>query len=294
MTTYTSRALTRDDIPAMQAIVSDEWRDHGPRVDCHIGDIAWGLTGRDGLPHDPLVWHDDADGSLAGWSWVDPTDELLFHLAPAHTDGVLLGDILEWFAADTRGGRGSVWAMTSDTPAMESLATRGYHPGERALVYLHRSLAETVHKHPLPDGFTAGHVETDDDVAGRVIVHRAAFAPSRVTVDTFNAVRATAPYRPELDIVVRDPDGVIVATCLCWYDEASRSAEFEPVSVLPDREGQGLGRAVCAAALRALQDAGAEQVVVYADTGNSRGFRLYERLDFTPIDRAAVFVRDHA
>lgn len=292
MTTYSSRALTRDDIPAMQAVVTDEWRAHGPRVDMHVGDVAWGLTSRDGLPLDALVWLDDADGSLAGWSWVDPGDELLFHLGAAHRDGVLLGAILEWFGTDTRGGRASVWAMTSDTAAMELLESTGYRPGEHALVYLHRTLAEAVHHHPVPDGYTAAHVETDADLAGRVAVHRAAFAPSRVTEDTFRQVRATPPYRPDLDVVLKNDEGTIVATCLCWYDEGSRSAELEPVSVLPDLAGRGLGRAVCAEALRRLRDAGAEQVVVYGAIGNDRAIRLYERLDFTPIDRAAAFVRE--
>ena len=292
MTTYTSRALTPDDVAPMQAMLSEEWRADGPRVDCHVGDVAWGLTSRDGLPLDALVWHDEGDGSLAGWSWVDPGDEMLFHLGPAHRDGDLLRSVLDWFAADTRGGKASVWAMASDTASMEVLADAGYRPGGHGLVYNHRRLAESVHHHPMPDGHTLGHVETDDDVAGRVAVHRAAFAPSRVTVETFGRVRATPPYRPELDVVLRDPDGVIVATCLCWYDEASRSAEIEPVSVLPDRAGHGLGRAVCAGALRRLQEVGATDVVVYAEPENTRAVRLYERLDFVPIDRAAAFVRE--
>jgi hypothetical protein len=45
------------------------------------------------------------------------------------------------------------------------------------------------------------------DPARRVAVHRAAWHPSRVTVDSYRNVMAAWPYRATLDWVIEAPDG---------------------------------------------------------------------------------------
>ena len=69
-----------------------------------------------------------------------------------------------------------------------------------------RSLAD-LDEPVVPDGFVVRPVRGDDDVPRRVDVHRSAFHPSRVTVDSYANVRASWPYRQGLDWVVEAPDG---------------------------------------------------------------------------------------
>ncbi|HEU0102507.1 MAG TPA: mycothiol synthase [Mycobacteriales bacterium] len=57
--------------------------------------------------------------------------------------------------------------------------------------------------------------------------------------------------------------------------------ELYVVAVHPRAQGQGLGRVVVAAALRALADAGCERAVLYVDAANTAGLGLYRWAGFT-------------
>jgi hypothetical protein len=63
-----------------------------------------------------------------------------------------------------------------------------------------------------------------------VAVHRAAWAPgSTLTVEKHRRLVTLSGYRPELDLLVVDPEGRFAACCLVWLDEASGVGQFEPV-----------------------------------------------------------------
>jgi ribosomal protein S18 acetylase RimI-like enzyme len=92
----------------------------------------------------------------------------------------------------------------------------------------------------------------------------------------------TWPYRSDLDCVVEAPDGSFAAYVLCWYDDANRVGEFEPVGTHQNHRRRGLGSAVCRYALRRLQDQGARQAIVYASgrPDQRQAAALYESVGF--------------
>jgi GNAT superfamily N-acetyltransferase len=146
----------------------------------------------------------------------------------------------------------------------------------------------------LPAGFSVRSVRGEADLPGRVAVHRAVWAPSRVTEASYRAVMAAWPYRADLDWVVVAPDGTMAASCLIWLDEQNGVGELEPVGTDPGYRRQGLGRAVCLAALHALRRAGATQAVVYPVVGHPRSpaaGTLYDSLGFTPYGRTLTYTR---
>ncbi|MEU7689393.1 hypothetical protein [Microbispora hainanensis] len=77
----------------------------------------------------------------------------------------------------------------------------------------------------------------DADVPRRAAAHRAAFHPSRVTEESYHAVRRAWPYRPDLDWIAEAPDGSAAAFCLVWLDEANRAARIEPAGTAPGHAG---------------------------------------------------------
>ncbi|WP_414636129.1 GNAT family N-acetyltransferase [Amycolatopsis sp.] len=109
----------------------------------------------------------------------------------------------------------------------------------------------------LPAGYRARPIRSEEDLPGRVAVHRAAWHPSRVTTGSYRDVMAAWPCRADLDWVVKTPDGSLVANCLIWLDERNRVGELEPVGTDPRFRRKGLSRAVCLAALHALRATGA-------------------------------------
>lgn len=113
------------------------------------------------------------------------------------------------------------------------------------------------------------------------------WAPSRVTEESYRRVMSAWPYRRELDCVLEAPDGSFAAYVLCWYDEANRVGEFEPVGTHPDHRRRGFGAAVCRYALQRLEEEGAEHAIVYAGgrEQDAPARALYESLGFRPNSR---------
>ena len=135
---------------------------------------------------------------------------------------------------------------------------------------------------------------TADDLVRRVAVHQAAWPGTRVTEQSYRAVMAAWPYRPDLDLVAVAPDGSFAASCLSWLDEANGVGLIEPVGTDARFRRLGLARAVCLAALRALRAVGAREAVVYPVIGGSAhpgALALYRAMGFAGYARSVEFRR---
>ena len=95
-----------------------------------------------------------------------------------------------------------------------------------------------------PDGYTVRGLRGPEEMAARVEVHRAAFAPSRLVVDKYERLTRLPHYRFEDDLVAEAPDGTLAAFALSWWDPLGRVGEFEPVGTHPDHQRRGLSRAI--------------------------------------------------
>jgi ribosomal protein S18 acetylase RimI-like enzyme len=181
-----------------------------------------------------------------------------------------------------------VWAQDDDADAVRTLERRGYSRPSDGRWYAHyvRELDAPIASPTPAPGYSLRTI-SGEDIHERVEVHRAVWDPSRVTEESFRNVMASWPYRADLDCVAEAEDGGFASYVLCWYDEASRAGEFEPVGTRPDHRRRGLAAATCTFALRRLQDEGARVAVVYAGGRDedaparalyeSIGFRLHAR-----------------
>jgi ribosomal protein S18 acetylase RimI-like enzyme len=249
-------------LDAMRDIASATWREHGPYVEQHVGDIAWGAS--------PPLGRERIAGHLFGDAYAFADD------AEWHLGGNDVGE-----AADAALEAGAtVFALEAEEAKSDALRARGYVRATDAW-YWHfaRDLAD------LPEpAFAASDDWTDEE---RVGVHRAAWAGSAFDRETYDLVRATPPYRRDLDVVVRAGDGTPAAYALAWLDEGSGFGELEPVGTAGAYRGRGYGAAACLAALHRLRDAGAHTAVVYSvsDPANQGPTALYESIGFRKIDR---------
>jgi len=182
-----------------------------------------------------------------------------------------------------------------DTGAVAAVEAAGYRPGPPDAPYqanLRHDLDGGPDGEPTPPpGYRLDHT-TEANLTDRVATHRAAFDPSRVTVESYRQVRACWPYRDDLDVTVVDRDGVVVAACLAWYDDARQAGQLEPVATRPEHERRGLAAAACTEALRRLRAAGATVATVAArgDAAYPAPLRLYRRIGFRPVGRDVSFV----
>ena len=72
----------------------------------------------------------------------------------------------------------------------------------------------------------------------------------------------TWPYRPDLHVLVRAPDGTLAATTIIWLDERNGTAEFEPVGTHQGYRRRGLARSLLQHGMQRAAQAGATEMLV--------------------------------
>jgi ribosomal protein S18 acetylase RimI-like enzyme len=273
----------------MQALQQELWALEGPWVLTHVGDLAWWLHRRAEEDWNRRLWL-DGDRCVA-WAWLWPPAALDYDVHPEHRGGSVEQEVLEWFESEAGGTDVlTTFVLEGDADRLAVLTGRGYGPSEPLSWYayhvqeLDRELPDPV----VPDGFTLRTVRTAADFHKRVALHRAVWAPSRLTEEGYRKVTSAWPYRADLDCVVEAPDGSFAAYVLCWFDEENGVGEFEPVGTHPDYRRRGLGAGVCRYALRRLQEEGARSAIVYGGgrDEDQRSRALYESIGFRRHTRA--------
>lgn len=277
-----------DDLRRMQAAVAAAFASTGMRV----GDLAW-LSRHQTHRHlalDIRLWEDDA-GQLVGWTFFRPNGGFNVFLAPGQGEPAFVDALLDVIDETARRAVAAGDPLDSlytygidlsrsaeDRALAAALERRGFAPEAATGGLLRRGLGQ-VAVPVVPAGYRLATVETAEQVTGRVDAHRAAFAPSALTLEQYARVRRAWPYRPELDRIVTTDDGVVVAFCTAWIDEANGAGLLEPVGTHPTHQRRGLAKAVCLDALHALRVAGAHTAEV--GFGTEAAFATYRSIGFT-------------
>jgi ribosomal protein S18 acetylase RimI-like enzyme len=276
----TSRPYAAGDLRLMLELIAELWP--GGRHACGYAFMA------QRLPHDDWdarLWFDG--DTLLGWAWSTGWRRpawLSYEFRPEHR--ALLDEMLDWSEAELT----TVKAGDDETAAL--LAARGFvHDTDAPWLRWNERTLEEVEAPTVPPGHRLATMAEYGDFASRSAAHRSAFAPSRFSDEVYETVRREAPWRADLDCVVVDPDGAVVAYALGWLDERNRVGELEPVGVRADRQRQGLGRAACLYALQRLRDAGADTALVGSrgDDAYPGPRRLYESIGFREAWRNLVY-----
>ncbi|MGE5607980.1 MAG: GNAT family N-acetyltransferase [Bacillota bacterium] len=292
----TSRPVqTEADLPAMIELASECWSLIGPN-DYHPGQLCWEVP-RLGRGGSARLWFADdrlialclfyarmGYGTLIHPHWRTPQTSF---------------EVIKWAEAEYRASvndperptRLLTTAYETETLRRSILEANGFVLDGFSQIHFRQALDHPIPPAPLPPGFTVRSITGEHEAEPRVMVHREAFAPSRLTVLTYLDVMRTPGYRRELDWVVIAPDGTFAAFCLCWLDERNHLGLIEPAGVHPDYRRRGLGRAVLTAGLSRLQSLGATAAVVNARDDNEPGKRLYASLGFHPANRSLGYAK---
>lgn len=292
MSVTSRRFADEADYARMRRLVIETVALGGDRHLCTVGDLDWWNAQRGNAPgsaREAQLWFAD-DGELVAFAWPGQA-EADFIVHPHHR--AVLDAMLTWAEERQRATTPaaaepptfSTYAYDGDADFVARLQARGYQRLERVLRYRRRSLDGILPTPPLPAGYTIRNMAGEDDLERRVAVHRAAFAPSRMTVEKHRAVMASPTYRQDLDLFAVAPDGSYASYCIVWFDAANRLGLFEPVGTHPDHQRRGLGKAVLAEGLRRLKALGARNAFVSSTgDGNPASNALYESVGFRLVD----------
>jgi GNAT superfamily N-acetyltransferase len=191
-----------------------------------------------------------------------------------------------------------VIAQAADTLALERWAAHGYEPDPDGLgdtgswTQLNVRDLDDVEEPPLPDGF---RFLTADEAGPRAVVqaHMDAWPGSAYTLEAYDGVRRTPPYRGDLHLLVEAPDGTMAASAIMWLDDVNSTAEFEPVGTHPDYRRLGLGRAMLLRGMQLAREAGAKNMTVacLGAPGHPAARRLYYSVGFRYFSRDVPLIK---
>jgi mycothiol synthase len=286
------RYRSLSDLAAMESIISGAWlSDARPMVPMTVGDLEWwmcqGGPGADWATR-IQIWS-EGDQTIA-WGWFNPPGSVEVFVAPglpADHDLAIRDEILEWAvervrAEDTPAEGIQIWA--ADGSRDEGfLLDRGFVATEEALTQFFRDFEDELAPPLVPPGYRVRTVDGPDEIGARVEVHRAAFAPSKMTEEKYELLIGLPHYSFDQDVVVSAPDGSLAAFTMCWLDPAGAVGEFEPVGTHPDHRGLGLAKAANLFGLRLLQALGAQATVVFSDCSNVASQALYRSVGFREL-----------
>lgn len=270
----------------MQELTSELW---SPASRWHIGDLAWERGQAVEYEGATKVWsHGD---TVRAWAWVEQPGFLHLQVHPDSPE--LAAEALGWFHRTATGNALAVQVLETETVLVTALREAGYSVVDGPFFRVQAVDPGTIAEPVLPPGFTARPLDGPEDLEKRVAVHREAFAPSRLTVESYRAVMATWPYRADLDWLIENANGKPVSYATFWLDEARGAGLLEPAGTDPRYRRLGLARAVCAYGLRALAEAGATVAVVAprGDEAYPVPARLYRSLGFVDGPRTLTFAR---
>ena len=294
-----------------------------PLVHCTVGDLEWWLAGGGpdvDWSTRIRVW--SVGGDPVGWGWFSPPaslDWFVRHGLTADEESAIRADILGWHleraraiaaAAATTSTTTTTTTTTAEaTTAMDaptdpnltmdpvlldvwaadgwreasSLVERGWTPTDVVLTQYIQRLDFDLDPPRIPEGDVLRSLRGADDIPARVEVHRAAFAPSRMTVEKYATLLGQDHYALDRDIVLESDDGTFAAFAICWADPVGSIGEFEPVGTHPDHQRRGLGRAIMRHGLRLMRAAGLRDALVFSLRTNVASETLYRSAGFREV-----------
>lgn len=180
------------------------------------------------------------------------------------------------------------------------LASAGFEP-VRHFFLMHRDHLDDIPDTPLPEGLEIRPVSPDQHRVIAEAEHEAFldhWGQREWSEDHFQTTFARSELDTGLWVVAWDGDQVAgVVQNWIWAEENERLGVrrgwLERITVRRPWRRRGLGRALTAASLVRLREAGFDEAMLGVDADNAQGaLHLYEDLGFTVHSRAAAYRRD--
>lgn len=182
----------------------------------------------------------------------------------------------------------------ADTPKVDQtkdhLDALGFKKFDWSTIRFGFDLQQDLPNLHLPDGYSIRPLHGPAEVETYVNLHQAAFRSDKMTTTWRMRMLKHPSYKPEIDLVIADPDDTAVGFCICWMLE--EMGQIEPLSIHPDYQGIGLGSALEIAALHFLRNHGARFVYVDHVSLNEKAIALSLQTGFKQTNDALRYFID--
>jgi ribosomal protein S18 acetylase RimI-like enzyme len=243
----------------------------------------------------------EINGQIAAMLNPDSPGEAFFQIHPVLGADLPLSQMLdaaEQSLPSLEDGRKQLitWVNAGDQPMKQLFSERGYVRSK----FLAEHMRRRPFSMPVPDsspqdGYSIRALGDASELPARSWLSWKVFHPDEPDEkyqgwEWYRNVQRVPIYRRDLDIVAVAPDGELAAFCTVWFDDVTRTAEFEPVGTHPEHQRRGLGKAVMSEGLRRAQRLGATLATV--SSYGKAAHALYDSMGFTEVDLLEPWIQE--
>jgi ribosomal protein S18 acetylase RimI-like enzyme len=207
-------------------------------------------------PEDVCIWEKN-NHILA---IANPEGRFVYYIQQHPDHNYLDNEIIKWII------KHSTSKKTNDIHNLKIISIEGNLQREKVLIengfkkagtagYLRiRPQEISIEKPTLPEGFSFRIVETREDFDALAKGVRRAFGHGEwFTGEVIAKIRSRSFFRPDLDLMVKAPNGDLAAFCTFRIDPMSNIAELEPLATDPEYRRLGLAKSILQEALHRLE-----------------------------------------
>lgn len=260
------------------------------------------------------LW-EDARGKLVGWAVMQTPFWMIDLAMPGDSADESIAAALEW--ADERAismlgkshGLPSWFASVTESDirtrnALEAAGFTSQEIGEESWSQVVMVLDANVNLPPIPvrSGYHLRELRGEYEVPAYVALHRSVFGTNNMTELWRRRILRHPAYRPELDLVIEDPDGGLAAFCIGWISKLPVSenaggqryyGQIEPIGVSEHGRRHGLAWSIIAEVIHRMRDIGADKIYVHTDNYRDRAFAFYQAVGFQIGERILIYRKDY-
>jgi ribosomal protein S18 acetylase RimI-like enzyme len=240
------------------------------------------------------IW--EKNGTIVAWALFQPAWwNLDFAIHPTQRGSSLAKDLLEWgknqinlFAERSKEDFFGSVEFFEDAPEADQikgiLERLGFEPFSWSTNRLMIDHLHPLHPPPLTEGFKIRPFGGIKEVDAYVDLHQLTFDSDKMTTVWRQRILQVKAYRPEIDLVVVDPDGILAGFCIGWM--WGEFGQIEPLGIHPDYQGMGLGKALETTSVNALWALGARHILIDHLSTNENAISNSQAIGFKKVNTA--------
>lgn len=275
-------------LATVSALLQRRRNEHPTAGNFEAADLQWWWRTPRPTDDRPQPCWFDADGPVAAVTATQWQDELGLdvHVLPSLGDEDVAHVWAVAFDLVAVEERVFAWCPDDDTLGASLLADQGYRLVDDGGVSGWLAAADAPAVAPLAAGYRlrsrADRADAEHPLAAR----------SGPDVET--RLRATALYRPDLDLAVVTETNECAGYALCWYDPVTKVGLVEPMRTEVDHQRRGLARHLLTSGLRRLIDLGAGRIRISWEIDNAAASALYPDVGFVPTQRMHTYAPERS
>ena len=247
-----------------------------------------------------LIW-ETSSGEIAAVANPEDRNFIYFHVDPRYRSAELEGEMLtaaeKQLAKPGKDGkiRLRMHAHENDTLREALLKHHGYTPTEDVETQHFRYLERDVPTASIPEGFTIRSLGDEKELPARSWASWRGFHPNEPAEkyegwEWYLNIQRCPLYRRDLDLVAVAPNGDIASFCTIWYDDFTRTANYEPVATQPEYHRMGLARACLTEGLHRLKRLGCVLACVSSEKPSVH--QVYHSIGFDEHEISRSWVKE--